>query len=91
MLLEELMKDEYKAGKEEGLAEGKELGQEKALQDAKNNVIGILKEKRMPISEELESQIRSVKELQEAMQLFAKATMVDSVQSFENELKKMGY
>lgn len=119
MLLEELMKDEYKAGKEEGLAEGKEIGlaegkelglaegkelglvegkelgltegQEKALNNLLENTIDMLVEKGFSVSESLRERILSIEFMEKAVKCIAIAAMSDSLQSFDNELKKIGY
>lgn len=83
MLFEELMKDEYNAGKAEGIELGKAAAAQSILE-------GVLSEK-APISDNLKERISSVKELEEIMQLTIKATKVETVEAFEKELEKMGY
>ena len=98
MLFEELMKEEYNAGKAEGLelgkAEGLELGKaeglEAALGNAREVLMGLLCEI-APISDNLKDRISSIKELENIMQLTAKVTKVNSLEAFEKELEKMGY
>ena len=98
MLVEELMKEEYNAGKAEGLelgkAEGLELGKaeglEAALGNAREVLMGLLCEI-APISDNLKDRISSIKELESIMQLTAKVTKVNSLEAFEKELEKMGY
>ena len=98
MLFEELMKEEYNAGKAEGLelgkAEGLELGKaeglEAALGNAREVLMGLLCEI-APISDNLKDRISSIKELESIMQLTAKVTKVNSLEAFEKELEKMGY
>ena len=102
MLFEELMKEEYNAGKAEGLelgkaeglelgkAEGLELGKADALAEAKRSIIEILCEI-APVSENLKDRISSIKEFGDVMQLTVKAAKIDSLEAFEEELSKMGY
>ena len=94
MLFEELMKEEYNAGKAEGLelgkAEGLELGKADALAEAKRSILEILREI-APVSENLKDRISSIKEFGDVMQLTVKAAKTDSLEAFEEELSKMGY
>ena len=86
MLFEELMKEEYNAGKAEGL----ELGKAEDLAEAKRSIIEILCEI-APVSENLKDRISSIKEFGDVMQLTVKAAKTDSLEAFEEELSKMGY
>ena len=86
MLFEELMKEEYNAGKAEGL----ELGKAEDLAEAKRSIIEILREI-APVSENLKDRISSIKEFGDVMQLTVKAAKTDSLEAFEEELSKMGY
>ena len=86
MLFEELMKEEYNAGKAEGL----ELGKTEDLAEAKRSIIEILREI-APVSENLKDRISSIKEFGDVMQLTVKAAKTDSLEAFEEELSKMGY
>ena len=86
MLFEELMKEEYNAGKAEGL----ELGKADALAEAKRSILEILREI-VPVSENLKDRISSIKEFGDVMQLTVKAAKTDSLEAFEEELSKMGY
>ena len=86
MLFEELMKEEYNAGKAEGL----ELGKAEDLAEAKRSIIEILCEI-APVSENLKDRISSIKEFGDVMQLTVKAAKIDSLEAFEEELSKMGY
>ena len=94
MLFEELMKEEYNAGKAEGLelgkAEGLELGKADALAEAKRSIMEILREIE-PVSENLKDRISSIKAFEDVMQLTVKAAKTDSLEAFEEELSKMGY
>ena len=102
MLFEELMKEEYNAGKAEGLelgkaeglelgkAEGLELGKAEDLAEAKRSIIEILCEI-APVSENLKDRIPSIKAFGDVMQLTVKAAKTDSLEAFEEELSKMGY
>ena len=90
MLFEELMKEEYNAGKAEGLELGKAEGLEVALGNAREVLMGLLCEI-APISDNLKYRISSIKELEKIMQLTLKVTKVNSLEAFEKELEKMGY
>ena len=79
MLIEELMKEEYNAGKAEGQEEV-----------AKSILIELLCEI-APISDNLKGRISSIKELEDVMHLTIKAAKADSLDMFEKELEKMGY
>ena len=79
MLFEELMKEEYNAGKAEGQEEV-----------AKIILIELLCEI-APISDNLKGRISSIKELEDVMHLTIKAAKADSLDMFEKELEKMGY
>ena len=82
MLFEELMKEEYNAGKAESKAED--------LAEAKKSILEILREI-APVSENLKDRISSIKEFENVMQLTVKAAKADSLETFEKELEKMGY
>ena len=82
MLFEELMKDEYNAGKAEGLELGKA--------EAAKSILEILHEI-APVSDNLKERISSIKELEVVMQLTVIAAKADSIEEFEKELEKMGY
>ena len=79
MLFEELMKEEYNAGKAEGQEEV-----------AKIILIELLCEI-APISDNLKGRVSSIKELEDVMHLTIKAAKADSLDMFEKELEKMGY
>ena len=79
MLIEELMKEEYNAGKAEGQEEV-----------AKIILIELLCEI-APISDNLKGRVSSIKELEDVMHLTIKAAKADSLDMFEKELEKMGY
>lgn len=82
MLIEELMKEEYNAGKAEGKTE--------ALGNAKAVLVDLLSEI-APISDNLKGRVSSIKELEDVMHLTIKAAKADSLDMFEKELEKMGY
>ena len=90
MLFEELMKDEYNAGKAEGLELGKAQGLEVGKAEATKSILEILYEI-APVSDNLKNRISSIKELEDVMQLTVKAAKADSIEAFEKELEKMGY
>ena len=78
MLFEELMKEEYNAGKAETIG------------NARDVLIDLLCEI-APISDNLKSRISSIKEIDAIMQLTVKAAKADSLEAFEKELEKMGF
>ena len=78
MLFEELMKEEYNAGKADALAEATE------------SILELLREI-APVSENLKNRIQSITVFEDVMQLMAQAAKADSLQAFEKELEKMGY
>lgn len=78
MLFEELMKEEYNAGKADALAEAAE------------SILELLREM-APVSENLKNRIQSITVFKDVMQLMAQAAKADSLQAFEKELEKMGY
>lgn len=82
MLFEELMKEEYNAGKAEGKTE--------ALGNAKAVLVDLLSEI-APISDNLKGRVSSIKELEDVMHLTIKAAKADSLDMFEKELEMMGY
>lgn len=82
MLFEELMKEEYNAGKAEGKTE--------ALGNAKAVLVDLLSEI-APVSDNLKGRVSSIKELEDVMHLTIKAAKADSLDMFEKELEKMGY
>ena len=86
MLIEELMKEEYNAGKAEGLEQGKA----ELLVNVKAVLVDLLCEI-APISDNLKGRISSIKALEDVMQLTIKAAKADSLDMFEKELEKMGY
>lgn len=94
MLFEELMKEEYNAGKAEGI----ELGKTEGQADAKAKDLGKAREVLMEllcentsISDNLKERISSIKNLEDVMQLTIKAAKADSLEAFEKDLKNMGY
>ena len=83
MLFEELMKEEYNAGKEEGREEGREEASKSILID----LLCVIE----PISDNLRSRILSIEDIEAVMKLTVKAAKSDSIELFEKELSKMGY
>ena len=83
MLFEELMKEEYNAGKEEGREEGREEASKSILID----LLCVIE----PISDNLRSRILSIEDIEVVMKLTVKAAKSDSIELFEKELSKMGY
>ena len=84
MKLEELLNDKFKAGKAEGLAEGRAEG-EKALVSLVIRQLSDI----APVSDNLEQRISSIKDLDKLSQLCKTATIVSSHDEFEAELDKM--
>ena len=78
MLFEELMKEEYNAGKAETIGNARDI------------LIDLLCEI-APISDCLKRRISSIKEIDAIMQLTVKAAKADSLEAFEKELEKMGF
>ena len=83
MLFEELMKEEYNAGKEEGREEGREEASKSILID----LLCVIE----PISDNLRSRILSIEDIEAVMKPTVKAAKSDSIELFEKELSKMGY
>ena len=83
MLFEELMKEEYNAGK----AEGREEGREEASKSILIDLLCVIE----PISDNLRSRILSIEDIEAVMKLTVKAAKSDSIELFEKELSKMGY
>ena len=83
MLFEELMKEEYNAGKEEGREEGREEASKSILID----LLCVIE----PISDNLRSRILSIEDIEAVMKLTVKAAKSDSIELFEKEFSKMGY
>ena len=79
MLFEELMKEEYNAGKEEG--------REEASKSILIDLLCVIE----PISDNLRSRILSIEDIEAVMKLTVKAAKSDSIELFEKELSKMGY
>ena len=79
MLFEELMKEEYNAGKEEG--------REEASKSILIDLLCVIE----PISDNLRSRILSIEDIEVVMKLTVKAAKSDSIELFEKELSKMGY
>ena len=79
MLFEELMKDEYNAGKLEGKLEGKV-----------DTIISFLSDI-APVSEDLKSRIASIDNLEMLTLLSKEAAKVKTVEEFENYLDAHNY
>jgi flagellar biosynthesis/type III secretory pathway protein FliH len=82
MLLEELMQDEYSAGKEEGLSKGHE-----AMQNA---IISLLTDL-APVSDELKNTITSIEDFGVLDALNKKAARAVSIEAFEEELRQIKF
>ena len=85
MLLKELMKDEYSAGKKDGLSEGLSQGM---LQGMANSIISILGNL-CPVSDCLKKRISSIEDADVLSELSITAARVTSVEEFEDALGKM--
>ena len=77
MLLEELLKRQYKTGKEEGKIEGK-------IED----ILEVLNELD-PVSEELLSRIRQEKDIDRLKKMLKLAIAADSISAFEQQMDEM--
>ena len=78
MLVEELMKEEYNAGKAEGI---------EALVSAIVDVLSDLS----PVSDDLESRIASINDLEVLKDLTKKAARAASIEEFEQYLTAQNY
>ena len=87
MLIEELMKDEYNAGKAEGKKEGKQEGMVTALSNSVLNFVSDLE----PVSDNLKSRIASIEDIDTLTMLNKKAARVKSIEEFERELTAQNY
>ena len=87
MLVEELMKDEYNAGKEAGRAEGKAEGMKATLSDS---ILGFLSDIE-PVSDNLKSRIAAIDDLEVLTSLSKKAARAASIDEFEQELTAQNY
>lgn len=87
MLVEELMKDEYNAGKKAGRAEGKAEGMKAALSDS---ILGFLSDI-APVSDNLKSRIAAIDDLEVLTSLSKKAARAASIDEFEQELAAQNY
>jgi hypothetical protein len=81
MLFEELLKDEYSAGKNEGLAEGK-------IKERQDGIIDLLSMKGT-VSEELCAKLRACSDAELLRNLFKAAAQIGSVSAFEAELDNL--
>lgn len=77
MLFEEIRKEEYKAGKAEGM-----------LKSKKDDILTLLNEI-SPISESLKEKIESITSLEVLTQLIKKAAKAESVEAFQDALDSM--
>ena len=97
MLFEELMKNEYRAGREEGKAEGKAEGiiegrAEGIIQGKREGLLeAVIKllESRFTISDNLSERIRQVKDEEQINELLTSAVSAESVESFKEKLGKI--
>lgn len=97
MLFEELMKNEYRAGREEGKAEGKAEGiiegrAEGIIQGKREGLLeAVIKllESRFTISDNLSERIRQVEDEEQINELLTSAVSAESVESFKEELGKI--
>ena len=81
MLLDEMLKDEYNAGKEDGRIEGKAEGIADSIIDILNDIGSV--------SGNLESRIRLIDNVDVLANLVKKAASVQSAKEFEAELDKL--
>ena len=87
MLIEELMKDEYNAGKAEGRAEGRAEGQTSFAISAILEFLSDL----APVSDNLKSRIEAIDNLEVLAMLNKKAARVASIEEFEQYLTAQNY
>ena len=91
MLVEELMKDEYNAGKEAGRAEGKAEGMAEGMRTAlSDSILGFLSDL-APVSDNLKSRIAAIDDLEVLTSLSKKAARTASIDEFEQELTAQNY
>ena len=83
MLIEELMKDEYNAGKAEGKKEGKVTALSKSVLDFLSDL--------EPVSDNLKSRIASIEDIDTLIMLNKKAARAKSIEEFERELTAQNY
>ena len=81
MLFEEMMKDEYKEGKEAGIKEG--ITKSKIA-----DILSFLNEKGN-VSPELKTKIKNLKDEQKLSELVKCAVLAESIEEFEEQLEKM--
>ena len=91
MLIEELMKDEYNAGKAEGRAEGKAEGRAEGQTSFAISAILEFLSELAPVSDNLKSRIESIDDPEALMLLNKKAARVASIEEFEQYLTAQNY
>jgi flagellar biosynthesis/type III secretory pathway protein FliH len=85
MLFEELLKDEYSAGKKEGLAEGMNAGRTEGVVQS---IIDVLPSNGT-VPEELCAKLRSCSDMELLRDLVKRAAKAESVSAFEAELDNL--
>jgi predicted transposase/invertase (TIGR01784 family) len=90
MLLEELMQDEYSAGKEEGLKEGLSKGIQQGHEAMQNAIISLLTDL-APVSDELKNTVSSIEDFGVLDALTKKAARAVSIEAFEEELRQIKF
>lgn len=91
MLVEELMKDEYNAGKEAGRAEGKAEGMAEGMRTAlSDSILGFLSDIET-VPDNLKSRIAAIDDLEVLTSLSKKAARAASIDEFEQELAAQNY
>lgn len=83
MLFEELLKDEYNAGKAEGLAEGE-------LSSSLTKLLELLSIK-FSISADLQSQLTSITDIEILNKLFTTAAKAESIDEFIDAMNSVNY
>lgn len=91
MLFEELMRDEYRAGKEEGLAEGRAEGLAEGRNEGITQSILLLLSQKFNISQEIQNRITERTDVEALTALLAKVPQTDSEETLINTLDQLGF
>ena len=86
MLFEELMRDEYRAGKAEGRAEGRAEGLAAGLQS-----ILLLLSQKFDISQDIQNRITAITDVEALTALLAKVPQADSEDALVEILDQLGF
>ena len=88
MIFEEMMKNEYKMGHEDGLKEGMEIGKINGKIEGKIEAIINILSLRFEVSDELSKKLHGLSDENATLNLLIVATKVDSIDEFEAEVEK---